>query len=129
MNIYFYIIYNFRILKSNPALREQFFINISEGKEEKYQFYKNVYNLVNNSALKNKPVFKSNFNFKKSTISSINKKNLPMPGTLHKRLLKNIQERNNYNNKYLYTDNSKLLIKSISGTNIRNAKPINLDGI
>ena len=49
-----------------------------------------------------------------------------MPGTtLHKRLLKNIQERN----KYLFTDTSKLLLKSTSGTNIKNAKPFNLDGI
>ncbi len=110
-------------------MREQFFINISEGKEEKYQFYKNLYNLVNNSALKNKPVFKANFNFKKSTISSLNKTNLPLPGTLHKRLLKNIQEKNNNNTKYFYTDGSKLLIKSTSGSNIRNAKPLNLDGI
>jgi hypothetical protein len=52
-----------------------------------------------------------------------------MPGTLHKRLLKNLQERNNFNNKYLYTDTSKLLMKSASGTNIKNAKPLNLDAI
>ena len=81
--------------------------------------------------MKNKPVFKNTFVFKKNNVNlNSNKKNLPMPGTtLHKRLLKNIQERNNFNNKYLYTDTSKLLLKSTSGTNIKNAKPFNLDGI
>ena len=76
--------------------------------------------------MKNKPVFKNTFVFKKNNVNlNSNKKNLPMPGTLHKRLLKNIQERN----KYLFTDTSKLLMKSASGTNIKNAKPLNLDGI
>ena len=80
--------------------------------------------------MKNKPVFKSTFVFKKNNLNlNSNKKNLPMPGTLHKRLLKNLQERNNFNNKYLYTDISKLLMKSASGTNIKNAKPLNLDAI
>lgn len=62
------------ILKSNAALREQFFVNLSEGKEEKYLFIKNLYNIINDTTLKNKYVFKTSISSNKFKL-----KNVPTP--------------------------------------------------
>ena len=72
------------LLKTNSALREQFFVNVSEGKEEKYVFIKNLYNIINDSAMNNKPVFKTSITSKKMKF-----KNLPVPNmtSLHSKLV------------------------------------------
>lgn len=62
------------ILKSNAVLREQFFVNLSEGKEEKYLFIKNLYNIINDTTLKNKYVFKTSISSNKFKL-----KNIPNP--------------------------------------------------
>ena len=91
-------------------------MNISEGKEEKYQFYKDLYQKVNKSLLHSKPNFKENY----APINSIspNKKFIPTPINLNKKLMK-------INNNYLLKDNSTYLMKSTSTSNIRNAKSFN----
>jgi len=112
------------ILKNNPILREQFFVNASEGKEEKYQFYKNLYNIINNNSLKNKNIFENKFSpIKKNKFNSLINKNLnfPLPSPLHTKMLKELKEKNK--NYIVLTEiNSKekrLLIKSSSGMNLR----------
>ena len=56
------------LLQSSAAIREQFFINASEGKTEKYHFIKNLYDIINN----NKPKRRSWSSSKqKTTINAI----------------------------------------------------------
>ena len=112
------------ILKNNPILREQFFVNASEGKEEKYQFYKNLYNIINNKSLKNKNVFENNYSpIKKNKFNGLNNKNLnfPLPSPLHTKMLKEVKEKNkNYINlSEINLKNKSLLTKSSSGINLR----------
>ena len=92
-------------------------MNISEGKEEKYQFYQDLYQKVNKSLLQLKPDFKENYPPKKDLKYFSNKKSIPTPN-LNKKLMK-------INNNYLLKDNSNFLMKSTSTSNIRNAKPFN----
>ena len=116
-------------------MREQFFINISEGKEEKYQFYKNLYNLINNSGLQNKPIFlKKNIKIKKYKINA-EKKNFfsdfKSNATLHSKLLKDIKNLNP-NKYYLQNYNLKnsLMKKSYSGNNMKSNENLNfLEGV
>ena len=112
------------ILKNNPILREQFFVNASEGKEEKYQFYKNLYNIINNKSLKNKNVFESSFSpIKKSKFNGLINKNLnfPLPSPLHTKMLKDVKEKNKHyiNLTEINLKNKSLLTKSSSGINLR----------
>ena len=106
------------ILKANSAIREQFFVNVSEGKEEKYVFIKNLYNIINDSAMYNKTVFKTTFNNKKLKLKSV-----PLP----------IQKKNN--NRQIIVNNFnglRMLNRSASGShlNIRRNKGLNfLEGI
>ena len=93
-------------------------MNISEGKEEKYQFYQDLYQKVNKSLLQLKPDFKENYPPKKDLKYFSNKKSIPTPINLNKKLMK-------INNNYLLKDNSNFLMKSTSTSNIRNAKPFN----
>ena len=96
------------ILKVNSSLREQFFINVSEGKEEKYIFIKNLYNIINDNILFTKPTSKYKF------------KNVPVPNmSLHAHLHQssnkqkiNRQIVNNFNG-------IRKMTKSASGTNIK----------
>lgn len=108
------------LLKNNNALREQFFINVSEGKEEKYTFIKNLYNIVNETGHYNKPVFHTNIISKKNN----GKKNLP-PST-------KLKAKNKINMQYVGTGFSgiRLLTKSASGSNIISKKGLNfLEGV
>ena len=95
-------------------------MNISEGKEEKYQFYKDLYQKVNKSLLHSKPNFKENY----APINSIspNKKFIPTPIRLHNKLI----GYRNQNNNHIYTDENSFLFSS-SGSNIKNAKPFNFE--
>ena len=95
-------------------------MNISEGKEEKYQFYQDLYQKVNKSLLQLKPDFKENYPPKKDLKVFSNKNYIPTPSNLNKRVMK-------INNNYLLNDNSNFLMKSTSTSNIRNAKPFNFD--
>lgn len=104
-------------------------MNASEGKEERYVFFKNLYNIINDSSQLNKPVFQIKKlqmkYFKKSNpFQLINKQNIPLP-TLKSKLMKEMNDKSkncNYNIKdNYYTNNTQLmpiLIKSSSGTNI-----------
>ena len=112
------------ILKNNPILREQFFVNASEGKEEKYQFYKNLYNIINNKSLKNKNVFENSFSpIKKNKFNGLINKNLnfPLPSPLHTKMLKDVKEKNKHyiNLTEINLKNKSLLTKSSSGINLR----------
>ena len=105
------------ILKANSAIREQFFVNVSEGKEEKYVFIKNLYNIINDSAMYNKTVFKTTFNNKKLKL-----KNVPLP----------IQKKNNRQIIVNNFNGLRMLNRSASGShlNIRRNKGLNfLEGI
>ena len=93
-------------------------MNISEGKEEKYQFYQDLYQKVNKSLLQLKPDFKENYPPKKDLKVFSNKNYIPTPSNLNKRVMK-------INNNYLLNDNSNFVMKSTSTSNIRNAKSFN----
>ena len=91
------------ILKVNSSLREQFFINVSEGKEEKYIFIKNLYNIINDNPLFTKP--KNKF------------KNVPVPNMtlnvyLHQSSNKQKINRQNFNG-------IRKMTKSASGSHIK----------
>jgi hypothetical protein len=95
-------------------------MNISEGKEEKYQFYQDLYQKVNKSLLQLKPNFKENYPPKRDLKIFANKNYIPTLINLNKRLMK-------INNNYILKDNSNFLMKSTSSSNIRNAKPFNFN--
>ena len=80
-------------------------MNISEGKEEKYQFYQDLYQKVNKSLLQLKPDFKENYPPKKDLKVFSNKNYIPTPSNLNKRVMK-------INNNYILKDNSNFLMKS-----------------
>lgn len=105
------------ILKANSAIREQFFVNVSEGKEEKYVFIKNLYNIINDSAMYNKTVFKTTLNNKKLKL-----KNVPLP----------MQKKNNRQFIVNNFNGLRMMNRSASGShlNIRRNKGLNfLEGI
>ena len=113
-------------LKKNPNLREQFFKNISEGNDEKYLFYKNLYQLINNSDLKTKQIQKKNLQPKRYLMNNINKaikNNPPIPGsTLYNKIWKDIHIKKKY---HLYTDTSKLTNKSSSNIKLKRNNSFN----
>ena len=104
-------------LKKNPKLREQFFQNISEGNEEKYLFYQNLYELVNNINISIKPIQRKNIprRYLMNNINKTIKNNPPVPGTtLYNKILIDMNSKKKYNQIHLYTDTSKLMNKTNS---------------
>ena len=113
-------------LKRNPNLREQFFKNISQGNENKYLFYKNLYQLINNSELKIKQFQNRNLQPKRYLMNNINKaikNNPPIPGsTLYNKIWNDIQLKKKY---HLYTDTSKLINKSSTNLKLKRNNSFN----
>jgi hypothetical protein len=113
-------------LKINPNLREQFFKNISEGNEEKYLFYKNLYQLINSSDIKIKQLQKKNLQPKRYLMNNINKaikNNPPIPGsTLYNKIWRDLQIKKKPR---LFTDTSKLTNKSSSNIKLKRNNSFN----
>ena len=113
-------------LKINPNLREQFFKNISEGNEEKYLFYKNLYQLINSSDIKIKQLQKKNLQPKRYLMNNINKaikNNPPIPGsTLYNKIWRDLQIKKKPR---LFTDTSKLTNKSTSNLKLKRNNSFN----
>ena len=108
------------ILKNNPSLKKQFFLNISEGKQEKYIFYRNLYELINNLNYQNKLNVKKEFQSKRFLKNNINLeiKNPPIPkSTLFNILIKDMKNKYKYPF-YEYDNKSKKIFKSFSQNNI-----------
>ena len=91
------------ILKVNSSLREQFFINVSEGKEEKYIFIKNLYNIINDNPLFTKP---------KNKFKNVPVPNMSLHAHLHKSSNKQKINRQNFNG-------IRKMTKSASGSHIK----------
>ena len=91
------------ILKVNSSLREQFFINVSEGKEEKYIFIKNLYNIINDNPLFTKP---------KNKFKNVPVPNMTLNAHLHQSSNKQKINRQNFNG-------IRKMTKSASGRHIK----------
>ena len=91
------------ILKVNSSLREQFFINVSEGKEEKYIFIKNLYNIINDNPLFTKP---------KNKFKNVPVPNMTLNAHLHQSSNKQKINRQNFNG-------IRKMTKSASGSHIK----------
>ena len=91
------------ILKVNSSLREQFFINVSEGKEEKYIFIKHLYNIINDNPLFTKP---------KNKFKNVPVPNMTLNAHLHQSSNKQKINRQNFNG-------IRKMTKSASGSHIK----------
>lgn len=107
------------LLQSNNAIREQFFINASEGKSEKYHFIKSLYNIINNKS-KRRSWSSSK---QKTTINSValssnkRKQIVPINKKKHNSKIQTVVNRNNGNEGVIVNgfQGMRLLSKSASG--------------